>query len=53
MFWVLFAVSMVRTLVYTMWASAEVQPWNEPKENEMAESENLKPNTDDCIVKEI
>jgi len=50
-FWVSFGISMTRTFIYTIWASAEVQPWNEPKKS--PESNNLTENIDDCIVKEL
>ncbi|XP_055298962.1 putative inorganic phosphate cotransporter [Sitodiplosis mosellana] len=44
-FWVSFGVSMIRTVVYTIWASAEVQPWNEPRESETTQLENPEENT--------
>lgn len=41
-FWVAFAVFVVTTVVYSLWASGEVQPWNEPhlmhKENRSIEN---------------
>lgn len=36
-FWVTFAVFVVTTIVYVIWASGEVQPWNEPEGHEIAE----------------
>lgn len=30
-FWVAFGVAMFRTIVFSIWASAEVQPWDQPK----------------------
>lgn len=31
-FWISFVIFLVTTVVYTIWASGEVQPWNYPKE---------------------
>ncbi|XP_055294900.1 sialin-like [Sitodiplosis mosellana] len=50
-FIVSFGISMVRTIIYTVWASAEIQPWND--RNKSPESKNLTGNTDDCMIKEI
>lgn len=30
-FWVTFAVFVITTIVYLIWASGELQPWNEPE----------------------
>lgn len=38
-FWVTFGIFVVTTVVYSIWASGEVQPWNSPKENECKSSE--------------
>lgn len=32
-FWISFAIFVVTTVVYSIWASGEVQPWNFPKES--------------------
>lgn len=29
-FWISFAIFMVTTVIYVLWASGEVQPWNTP-----------------------
>lgn len=29
MFWVSFGIFMVTTVIYTLWASGEIQPWND------------------------
>lgn len=31
MFWITFGVAMIRTVIYSIWASAEIQPWNNVK----------------------
>lgn len=31
-FWITFIVSMARIVVFIIWGSAEVQPWNNPRE---------------------
>lgn len=51
-FWLSFAISMVRTVIYSIWASGKVQSWND-KSIRSPESHTLTGNTDDCIVKEI
>lgn len=30
MFWISFVVFIVSTIMYSLWASGKVQPWNEP-----------------------
>lgn len=30
MFWVTFGVFVVTTIIYVIWASGEIQPWNDP-----------------------
>lgn len=32
MFWISFGIFVVTTVVYVIWASGEVQPWNYPPE---------------------
>lgn len=32
MFWISFVIFIVTTVVYVLWASGEVQPWNNPNE---------------------
>lgn len=34
MFWVTFVIFIVTTISYTLWASAEIQPWNDPDEQD-------------------
>lgn len=29
-FWITFVIFIVTTISYTIWASAEIQPWNDP-----------------------
>lgn len=36
-FWFALGVSVLRTIIYLIWASADVQPWNKPKETESPE----------------
>lgn len=38
-FWVTFVIFVVTTVVYSIWASGEVQPWNFPKDKECKSSE--------------
>lgn len=33
-FWITFGIFAVTTVVYSIWASGEVQPWNYPKNNQ-------------------
>lgn len=33
MFWISFAIFVSTTVVYVLWASGEVQPWNYPPES--------------------
>lgn len=37
-FWVTFVVFVVTTIVYVIWASGDVQPWNEPENMQLVES---------------
>lgn len=30
-FWFTFGLTIVRTVIYLIWGSAEIQPWNDPK----------------------
>lgn len=42
-FWITFGIFVVTTVVYSIWASGEVQPWNFPKEcrsSELGNNEN-------------
>lgn len=41
-FWMTFAVFVVTTIVYVIWASGEVQPWNEPENVRMVENGDSK-----------
>lgn len=43
-FWVLFFVAMFRTVIFSLWASGKVQPWDNPKRYQSPESDIL---TDD------
>lgn len=55
-FWVAFAVFMVTTVVYSLWASGETQPWNEPhlmyKENRSVENGAFEHDENDEIARE-
>lgn len=35
-FWITFCISMVRTVIFTIFASAEVQPFNDPQQKSAA-----------------
>lgn len=41
MFWISFAIFMVTTVIYVLWASGEVQPWNNPVEYYAARNNTL------------
>lgn len=41
-FWVTFGVFVITTIVYVIWASGEVQPWNEPEDQDLAEDDEAK-----------
>lgn len=43
-FWVTFGVAMVRTIIYSIWASGEIQPFNNMKTTEPEEQVQLKAN---------
>lgn len=40
-FWISFVVFIVTTLMYSLWASGEVQPWNEPQKRGLIETGHL------------
>lgn len=44
-FWVAFAVAMVRIVIYSIWASGEVQPWNNPIAYQLAKCDVLTDHT--------
>lgn len=37
-FWVTFVVFVVTTIIYCIWASGELQPWNNPERKHLIES---------------
>lgn len=39
-FWISFAIFIITTVIYSIWASGEVQPWNEPRECKSSELGN-------------
>lgn len=41
MFWISFVIFIVTTVVYSIWASGEVQPWNNPEEYYRAKNNAL------------
>lgn len=43
-FWISFAIFVVTTFIYSIWASGEVQPWNEPRECKSSECGNAEYN---------
>ena len=55
-FWVAFAVFMVTTVVYSLWASGETQPWNEPhlmyKENRSVENGAFEHDENDDVARQ-
>lgn len=46
-FWVTFGIFVVTTVIYSIWASGEVQPWNYPKDQKSAEYGNAE-NNNEC-----
>lgn len=49
-FWVTFAVFVITTIVYVIWASGEVQPWNEPEDLDQFEDGGAIPESNGKIV---
>lgn len=43
-FWITFGIAMVRTVIFSIWASAKVQPFNNPKDNTLTECDKLNVN---------
>lgn len=44
MFWIAFVIFIVTTIIYSMWASGEVQPWNDPVKRGALENGQAKGN---------
>lgn len=44
-FWISFGIFIVTTVIYSIWASGEVQPWNEPRDGKSSEIGNVEYNS--------
>lgn len=47
-FWTTFVIGIVRTTIYVIWASADVQPWNEPETTKQPECHKLTDGVEKC-----
>lgn len=43
-FWISFGIFIVTTVIYSIWASGEIQPWNEPRQCKSSEFGNAEYN---------
>lgn len=50
-FWVTFGINAIRTIVYSLWASGEIQPWNEPENVNTFESQKITETEKESTIK--